>query len=1580
MAPGPKRKRGDARSYSQDNDYSGRPSPHRPQDLSLAGGSPQHTNSFRGGRRGSRGGGRANYSGAHSSGAVHASPTTMAPLTNTFQPTKPTPSTPSTPAPQREPPFQPSSHEVPDTNDYLTPERVANWNTEARAAVIEAATRAQQDGEMTSLNMVYLEMIDAAAQQYMPPVEIGTMVRDIIASPTDRLVDPVSCFLDCTSTYTEEHAAHMPIQKMLAASEIDPARMRSELEGTLLIGLDLVRPSFPKVAVRKATNALYRQTNYNLLREESEGFSKLITEYFTTVSSGPPTDKLVSDTFQRVNALIGAFDLDVGRVLDVTLDVFANLLVRHYTFFVKYLRASDWWPKLLGIDGVEWEEPELQTLPDWALPTSQIWYYTDEQKAEQLLLRESRDVKFWQRMTEIIAKSPRKDEKEGIKAYFELGARRVIRNLRDTDNTIDSSKSAKKTLAQEWAEKWIAETGTLPPLGNDIAAQLLGFKLKFYASNTRDNHDVLPDNLIYLAALLIKIGFISITDLYPHLYPSDADMSTHRAKLEKEQKEKEAQSKGKATNALATAGALPDDTIPAPTITRLRESESKPSSKPESERSTPAKSEEETKAELPEPADQKVALLRSLLCIGAIPEAFFIIGRYRWLLNVYPDLHPYIFRLAHHSLSKVYDYSRPVPLDKVPSTTKGANSGTQTRASDFVPRKTLRWAKPELQDAGEGVDYRFYWEDWSDNVPICQTVDDVFLLCNSMLGLVGPECGRDIMLMTKLARIGKKSITEDPSPMNMTRWSDLTATFLAPALTFTGQNPGVINEMWELVKRFDTATRYKIYNVWFSMTKPAMRKAFADVEHETKRLLGKVATTNTRPMGRAMAKLAYSCPGVVFKQTLRQGQNYINMIEALVECSRYLTNLGYDCLTWALINSILSSERPTLQGDGMLIKGWLKNTAIFVGKVYQRYGLMDPTPILQLVNKQLLDPKGDLFMMTVLEQLVTSMGGVTLSGALTEARVIALSAGPHLRSYTLEHHLGDRRHKTKVSARRLLKCLKESSLAPPMLIALSRQIQCYLFRPELLDVPDKVVFTNFDNLRSSFGQFSDYLRENLSVTEFDNLFPNVVELMSLYHLDTSLAFHISRDSIAVKANATRLRIVTTPASEDVVMQEASNSKDFSEGSTGVDTKDADMKDAMDATSAEQNITVDSSNSDTKSRPNPEIEALASKLRAALPKRFGQHPFLQFLVTFWQLSTKDVYQADGSLLKQQYEDTKQRLTANPNTGDRRKDAFIIRQGKEDAAKLSEEYDTFTEQLKLIQSGIQEEMPHWFPGIPMMEPTLHTTLLQDCFLPRSRLSLQDAQFSSSMLFFMHRSGVPGFRSSKLLDELFNIGKLSALIFMMSEDESKCFARFLNDILRELGQWHESEDTYTKMALGPNRNLPGFGRQFNAEGRPLTFLNYDEFRAIHFRWHKQLWLALTNCMKGGQYIQLRNSINILKAVSPAFPKVDDHGRSLRDTIKRFAEEDERNDIKVAANSLLFEFKRSGELWKTQNFFTTVSESRMYWPTSSLSQGKDKLKEVSPGPASSAASSKTSEAPDSSSNKLNAAATSFQSKVSDT
>ncbi len=1413
--------------------------------------------------------------------------------------------------------------------------------------MLEAIQQALTTNGIVAASTAFQELVRAGLDGHLSPEEAGTAIKDILQAFTpDTRADATSHFLDCISILAEAEAASPSLRAIMFASGVDPSLMREDLETPVLAGLGLVRDTFQRIGIRKATDMLYRQSNYNLLREETEGYSKLITEYFTTSNSGPPTGELAAETFQRVKALIGAFDLDVGRVLDVTLDVFANLLVKHYRFFIKLLRVSSWWPEA-GVDEEASPADRLaSSLPSWALPNSEGWQTSDEEKGLLATAKEERDNEFWIRAREI-----------GTRAFFELGQRS------------NANASAKADLVNGLGS---TKSGVDPNLtqGNRTAAQLLGFKLRFYASPARDVHDTLPDNLIHLAALLIKIGFISLQDLYPHLYPPDESMPAVKEKLMKEKAERERKNRpGGGINALMMAGALADDTIPPPAMSRLRDAEAN--------RATPAKADVHADKEnpsnkpeaevvaLPEPADQKIQLLKSLLCIGAIPEALFILGRFPWLVDAYPDLPEYIHRILHHCLNKVYEPLRPlrdrptVRAEKQSLADQGNTGKGEVRFADFQARRVLRWANLDKNDAGDGIDYRFYWDDWADHVPVCQNIDDVFTLCSTLLNFSGVKIGQDPELLMKLARIGKKSLTDDYTESNINRWIDLAKRLLVPALSLTKANPGVVNEMYELLKFFSARARYTIYAEWYTgqiSRLPDIQTAFNLARAETKDVLKRISKTNTKPMARALAKVAYASPGIVFSVALNQIEAYENLIEVVVECARYFTYLGYDVLTWSLMNSLGGRGRDRVQADGMLTSSWLKALSLFAGRVFKRYSVMLPSSILQYVANQLrMGISTDL---EVLEQIIASMAGIRSDISFNEAQTQAMAGGDVLRAQTLEQ-LHDKRHETKQSSKRLLKSLTDPPLVGRLLIAIAQERQTYVFHASESDAPLKVLGNNLDKIHQVFIQYLEMLRSNLSVKDFDALVPDVVSLMSDFGLDSSIAFAISQPSIAHaitemsaamkvekqdKARAVPAEKQQPVADVSAKVEEANKTAEASavvgdvtmtenENKQAKEDEDVDMKDAP-ATSDGSTPPTSTSVAGTNGAEEPwatVLNPLIERFKAVFPASFEEDISLSFYLTFWQLSLRDMLVPSASY---EEEIKRQRDKISAINADRSDITAIGVKKKEQKKKeLNELQDRLRMEMKTqihtysqVRGRLQKEKERWFSSFPpARREALNAAIMQECFLPRILLSSLDALYTFKMLFFLHSSGTPGFGTMHMIDRLFREKQFTALLFQSTAREAENLGRFYNELLKELRRWHIDSAVYEKVAYGPKRDLPGFVRKPRTESTTDVFLGFEDFRRLHYKWHRQFTLSIKACLTSGEYMHIRNAIIVLKAVHQHFPMVNWTGQQIVASVTALSKTEVRGDLKLAATSLLGDLRRREKEWVLPQAFYIVSALRI-------------------------------------------------------
>ncbi|KPI37746.1 THO complex subunit 2 [Cyphellophora attinorum] len=1388
--------------------------------------------------------------------------------------------------------------DVPYDYTILTDEICQSLTEDNLDAVPALFALGENDNDTDAL-LAMQELVHAVASGRIDPKVAGALISGFApvedddadsetADPTQITQALQSAVVDAISVLYDDNGS-LPFRRIsdfLSATQIPVDILRNALDQKLLMSMGLVQSIFDKQAIRKQTNVVYRQANFNLVREESEGFAKLVTEVFSCCTSQEPTGTNAEEAVEKVKALIGAFDLDVGRSLDVVLDVFGSVLVRSFRFFVKFLRASPWWPRGSQDDG--WS---TRGLPRWALPGVEDWKITEEQRAEIASENLSRDADFW-----ALAKD------QGLRAFYQLGLSHI-------------PGAASYDSNDEFSKAWVEETGTQPPSGNHDAAQLLGFKLRFYSeSPARDESDTLPDNLMFLSALLIKIGFISLKDLFPHLWRQDEAMEQLKAQkiVEKEERERAARPGAGTKNALLTAGALSDDPEPSAgprsaVPRRLNEASTRagtPSREPEADKAS-------TKGTTDEPADQKIALLKALLAIGALPEALFMIGRFPWVLELIPDLPEYFFRILKYCISSVSAQSQPLAdratlqqtLPYYETDIPGLPKG-QVKVEENHKAKELRWPYLDKADSPDGKSYKFYFDEWNDLLPVCQTVDDVFVLFDTLLPLVGVKIGHDPELVTKIARIGKCSLKQDSTEANRDRWLDFSKRILLPCISLTKANAGVVNEVFELLIFFPTRTRYLLYLEWRdgrTSRNPDVKIATEQARAETRDLLKRISKTNARQMARSLAKIAYANPHIVTTVALNQIESYDSISTVFVEGSRYFTDLGYDVLTWNLIFSMAKAGRSNTQDGGIFASRWLTALSRFAGDIYKRYSMMKAGPILQYIAREL--GHGNTMDLKMLENIVTSMAGITNDTTYNESQLQAMGGGSLLQSQTILQLL-DARHEKHATSKRLMAALQSTGLTGKFLVLMAQQRQACLTSKS--DAPLKVIGNTYDDVHRVLVQYLDLLQHGLGMRIFAEVVPDVVALMVAYEIPPEIAFMICRSVLSRKITeyerkkADDASLAAQEAPNDVDMKDAESSEEDGEAEEDEPTE------VNGATPTED----DTLNAATESEPidgalnehswHPILEKVMDDLRDHLPQ---------------ELSLYDI-----AIPRKAYSDeiARQKKKRDAVKLERAVGSSATRK-KEDAVKALDKLinDLLAENGQHVKAQIacrkrlSAEKQAWFVGQARNSERLSTALWEYCLLPRILASPLDAYFSFALVKSLHSLGTPNFSTLGLYDLFFRTDRLVSLIFSSSSKEAEHFGRFLAELLKDLNRWHKSKTIYEKEAWGLKKQLPGFATKSEG-GKPIAFMPYDTFRKLLYKWHTITHQAFQKCLKSTEYMHVRNAISILHAVSEGgtYPVINIHGVSLQTTIDKLRSS-EMQDLVVASTSLLSALKRSEKQW---------------------------------------------------------------------
>ncbi|XP_060147958.1 THO complex subunit 2 isoform X5 [Globicephala melas] len=148
----------------------------------------------------------------------------------------------------------------------------------------------------------------------------------------------VFCILDIETNCLEEKSKRDYFTQLVLTCLhlVSDTVLKERLDPETLESLGLIKQSqqFNQKSVKIKTKLFYKQQKFNLLREENEGYAKLIAELGQDLSGNTTSDLIL----ENIKSLIGCFNLDPNRVLDVILEVF-ECRPEHDDFFISLLES-----------------------------------------------------------------------------------------------------------------------------------------------------------------------------------------------------------------------------------------------------------------------------------------------------------------------------------------------------------------------------------------------------------------------------------------------------------------------------------------------------------------------------------------------------------------------------------------------------------------------------------------------------------------------------------------------------------------------------------------------------------------------------------------------------------------------------------------------------------------------------------------------------------------------------------------------------------------------------------------------------------------------------------------------------------------------------------------------------------------------------------------------------------------------------------------------------------------------------------------------------------------------------------------
>ncbi|RKP07716.1 transcription factor/nuclear export subunit protein 2-domain-containing protein [Thamnocephalis sphaerospora] len=1179
-------------------------------------------------------------------------------------------------------------------------------------------------------------------------------------------------------------------------------RIMQERLGTELLGRALSRfpvKPFETECVRRRTTMIYKQQKFNLLREESEGYAKLVTELTREMpKNGVPAavvEKRAQETLHRVQSLIGYFDLDPNRVLDILLDVYAYNLFRYHRYFLELIRAP-------------------------------LWHGNQD---------------------------------------------------RPTNGA-----------AQAAAQK-LGRPGTV-----NVLAQLMGQKFAYYSRWQREHtgkQTRTPEEVTFAAALLIHEGLMTVEDVLPHLTPTEEECNGEYIKY-LTGKIDGLRSGG--VGALAMAGALVDDT---PGISMNQSSSSIGGAGGDSQSSS-------TPALVHPPPHQRADLCAALLAIGSLNPALRLLARQPHLPNTRPDIALALGRVIDHLIEPIYAVVRPTPRRTV------TPSGRHEYTCDILT-------------AAGGI---FFYAEWADKLEADQlsaagSLVDIVGRLRRLLSYLQLGLAKSPALFVKICRIAVHSLetaAATDTAMAADTWASVIRDYLLPAVSCMRANPAALNELWQLLERYDYRMRFGMYGEWnrrygenTRLARATKEKsctwglvlARAKTESNIKRIMQRISAETIKESGRRLAKASHSTPTVAFHAILFQLRTYDNMTQSVTDAFKYFSRFGYDVLTCILyakaiaagdytMLELFASGQNRMQQDGQHISLWLRNLTSFCGQTIRRYSAVSVTAVAQYIVNQLRHGNtDDLF---VLEQVIKEVSAIEAGAILTDHQLYASGGGETLRREALT---------------------VEKRLALAVLIGQARRDMIYTSERDFLDNL-KVLGNRYDQINATMLQYAEFLRDFTTPDEYDAVFTDLHTLCGRYALEPEVAFHWLRPKYL---RAFRKALASASASS-ATETTATQSADAAVKEVVTETMQVDEPLAAELTDA---MATAPSPLTKRVKEDWEIE-LVESVKTLLPEDVWEHISPEFYAVFWQMSMYDIhvpeaqYETQERLLREERQDIER---GNRNTVYHNSSIRHMMGGRISGWErtLHTELETHKKHRDAVLKRLDSDKASWFAHARDVRQTA-AYVFQYCIRPRLTFSDADALYCFKFIEVMHELGVPGLWTLDLYDAVLK-RSLSNWVFACTEKEAKMIGRFLKMMLAKLTRWHLEENTYVKEALGSG--LPGFAAKAH---RALVIcppvpkenqLASNQLATAMIDWHRNLHETFAACLSSGEYMQIKNAIMILTDVLEYFPLIERPGRLLRvDYVKKLLEDD-RDDLRVLATGYHAKLKSKSHTWMDLDAF---------------------------------------------------------------
>ncbi|KAK7500593.1 hypothetical protein BaRGS_00008168 [Batillaria attramentaria] len=229
-------------------------------------------------------------------------------------------------------------------NHCISAEALKGWEKTGKTEFVKLCKTLSEDNDSgpkkKSFSRALYELCDLVLKGQLKVESAAATVADIAdqVKTLPCVLADVLAVLDVETSCSEEKTVREKFVALVTSvvGIVTESLLKERLEQDTLEVANLLssRVQFNQKYVKTKTRLYYKQQKFNLLREESEGYSKLIVELNQEITEQVTPESVL----QHIKSLIGCFDLDPNRVIDVMLESF-ECRPHLQDFYLPLLRA-----------------------------------------------------------------------------------------------------------------------------------------------------------------------------------------------------------------------------------------------------------------------------------------------------------------------------------------------------------------------------------------------------------------------------------------------------------------------------------------------------------------------------------------------------------------------------------------------------------------------------------------------------------------------------------------------------------------------------------------------------------------------------------------------------------------------------------------------------------------------------------------------------------------------------------------------------------------------------------------------------------------------------------------------------------------------------------------------------------------------------------------------------------------------------------------------------------------------------------------------------------------------------------------